>query len=1247
MSSPGAAVVSPNGAAAAQAPSTATSAVSAASDRAKQRQALLSKLTFDRRPSAILKAWSTPPKSVEDKTTEAAAEKTSPPDQQAATPDDGKPKATEKPLTEEEQAAKKAADKKKDDAARLKTEIDNLKQGVAELKRNVTLADWDAVAEFISTLDDAEQKSVYAQLLGSLLAGPPGQPKTRSGQIIGERNTIRASDVIALAEMCPAEKLDDSHIGRLGGLVNLCQVEGQAKYIFLDTLTEHVAVAAETQKITKRMAARILFAAGRVEQSQDFLPTIDDAIKQNDTEALDVLSDVFMRLHAKEREKTLLEQSWRAAQALLNREETEDTRREKALRRCVQLVPIIREELGDKWLTDSFTDEPERGMEILGAIGGTSARSMKEQMKNPDERVATLKLQQTAVDALLKIAPERARSWQNTLHLLAANWLREATYSVKYDRTTQRGSSMSRDMYGNYFWSQTSRSSSQSTGMPSPIPSGKVLDGRPGEDWLNFLDEGYRSRFSIETARLHLRVKEETEAFPYIEQLAATHKDDARGLVQEFLNVWAEKHDPNTQTRRTSIYMFSYGFSQRASGIPLTRSRQVRNLAELATWAERIRQLPLDDIDERWISAAFTRVHSSAEVYRLDDMQRIFGDVRNMEPKTLAGMLQTMRGNLAGIWRKPEVQQQNQTQRRKKDIEAEVVLGYESAYKLCQQALADHPDSWQLHLVDASLQHDRNDYRAELQNSSGYAEARKEALSGFRNAVTKYVSTVPDLKESEYSIEPFQFWFNASLGAPDLDKITQDRLPVLSQIPLIRQAIEELPKETRDKHLAMFANDLFTRMSRVNPAVKFRYVREGLAVVGEHEQAREARKVYDYYKDLVTEIKLEATLDGSPAVGHGKPFGLFVNLRHTKAIERESGGFARYLQNQNNGSRSSYNYGRPSENYRDKFEQTVRDALDEHFEVLSVTFQPETVSSRATAEEGWRTTSYAYVLLQARGPEIDRVAPLKLDLDFLDTTGYAVLPVESQALSIECGTTSPDSRPLKKLSVTQTLDERQAKNGKLVLEVKATAQGLVPELDQLLDLSFADFEVTESEDNGLSVSRFDPEVSEPVVVSDRLWTITLADRSTAADDARTFMFASARVPLSEEVWQRYDDADLVEVGQTVALQEQYDEPDRTQNAAVVVGLVLCLIFVLAWWLLRKPAVAPVTVDRFQMPESPTAFNVLSLLKDIERNNGLTSDSRTELATSINRIERYYFAEHRDGAAPDLQDMAESWVRKAR
>ena len=88
---------------------------------------------------------------------------------------------------------------------------------------------------------------------------------------------------------------------------------------------------------------------------------------------------------------------------------------------------------------------------------------------------------------------------------------------------------------------------------------------------------------------------------------------------------------------------------------------------------------------------------------------------------------------------------------------------------------------------------------------------------------------------------------------------------------------------------------------------------------------------------------------------------------HTREIERESGGFGKYLQNQTS-MMYAYNYGRPLENYRDKFEEAARIALDEHFEVLSVTFQEPDIHSRAAEEYGWRITPYAYLLLKPSGP---------------------------------------------------------------------------------------------------------------------------------------------------------------------------------------------------------------------------------------------------------------------------------------
>ena len=43
----------------------------------------------------------------------------------------------------------------------------------------------------------------------------------------------------------------------------------------------------------------------------------------------------------------------------------------------MELTPKIREALGQAWLEESFTSRPERGMEIIAAIGAASARGMQ------------------------------------------------------------------------------------------------------------------------------------------------------------------------------------------------------------------------------------------------------------------------------------------------------------------------------------------------------------------------------------------------------------------------------------------------------------------------------------------------------------------------------------------------------------------------------------------------------------------------------------------------------------------------------------------------------------------------------------------------------------------------------------------------------------------------------------------------------------------------------------------------------
>ena len=201
--------------------------------------------------------------------------------------------------------------------------------------------------------------------------------------------------------------------------------------------------------------------------------------------------------------------------------------------------------------------------------------------------------------------------------------------------------------------------------------------------------------------------------------------------------------------------------------------------------------------------------------------------------------------------------------------------------------------------------------------------------------------------------------------------------------------------------MSQFANNLFARMSPIPPELKFRYLEKGFEVVGDHPRAWEAKELYQYYKDLIGEIKLSIRLDGNEKVGTDL-FGIYIDLVHTAEIEREAGGFSKYVQNQKQ-MRYSYNYGRPEEDYQDKFAEGVEAALDEHFDVQSITFMnADGMESRPTNLPGWRVTPYAYVTLQAKGSEKDRVPPVSIDLDFLDTSGFVVIPVESTELVIDC-----------------------------------------------------------------------------------------------------------------------------------------------------------------------------------------------------------------------------------------------------
>ena len=990
------------------------------------------------------------------------------------------------------------------------------------LQRDVTLGRWPNVRTFLDSLPEKERKGAYEHLLKTL----PRHPKTRNQRIpanLQEKNRFSFTDALELASLAP-EGFDKKQTKLLAPIVKRALDEGSVPEELVRLLGLEVNKPEAQQRLDRREAALLLTALGKDTEIGVFLPTASDAEKANDREALNLLARHALAMYAKEKRSVWLETAWRVTQAALAKGEVSEEEKKEALRRAVELAPKVREELGPAWLADSFTQRPARGMEIIATIGGQVAKGFQDKPRDSAYRAAGLKLQKTAVDALLREAPELAQEWRPSLGLLASGWIVEAAHSYRNSKTTSFGPMMERDAFGNIFWTSSRRGGG---GQVTAIEPEDLLEAQPTGRWVELLDDALRPHFTTVSAQLWLKVNKHDEAFPYIERLAETNPRKAKDLAHEFLRVWMRNNNPNVN-RRTNFYMFAYGFNQRANGIPLTRSKQERNLEELAGYVERLRALPIGGVDGALLSQAFVAAHSKAEVYRLETIERVFGDVAELDPRLLGQLLGGMRSNLATVWRRPDVQEENKTRRTQKETLEEVARGYATARTIAEEAVDARGRHWSLLAALATIKHDENNFAKERKRDSKFSGERKKAFELFAEGADHYASVVEDFRLDQETADPFTLWFYAALGASDLGAIDEETVVAKKQLPLIKEAMAALPDGFRERHQAMFANLLFTRMSAVKPQIKFRYLQAGFDVIGDHPQAVEAKKVWDYYQDLVRELKLETVVEGSTQVGT-EPFGVRVDIVHSPELERESGGFQKYATNQNNAA-YAYNYGRPTENYRDKFHDAAIAALRENFEILSVTFNSEKMDSLRTDSPEWRRTPYAYMLLQARGPQIDRIPTIQMDFDFLDTSGFTVLPIGTSPVAIDASA-APAERPFADVQVTQLLDERKIEEGKVLLEIKAKSKGLVPELDTFLALETPGFAVKKTDDQGAAVMRFsdDPEMIE----SERVWLISLEPEG----GSRTGVFRFGK-PVREDVtatYQRYNDADLETVPAEVAL----------------------------------------------------------------------------------------------------------------
>jgi hypothetical protein len=532
-----------------------------------ERMTRLRVLIYDRRPSAILKAWSEPPKSAEEK--KAELEKNNvPAANPAATP------AAATPVADASAAPPVAqTEQQKAEAAKKEAESKKLEAELAELQRQVTLSHWPDVKAYFAGIPAEEGKEGYAQMLRSL-ANPPGHTSgDRRIQVPGvgtadEENVFELNDVFGLATACP-HKIDKDLVRMLAPMLRRANQSGTV-------LTEIVArfkIEADKPEqeavLNRRRCAQLLEATGLVHELKPFLPTLEEAVTAKDAEGINLLARYQLAIYQVDRKPVLLEEAWKILQASLALTEAEKADQEETLKLAVDLAPKLKKEVGEAWLEQSFTEQTQRGIAILAKIGSLASTSLKNQPQSPDARLQTLRLQKTAAEALLKASPERAKEWHDTLALLAQTWQREAEFARAAAPSTSFVPRMQRDQWGNFYYMNSDGEMEmgqrpQRQGSAQPISVADILEVAPSDAWLSNVDAAIQPRFQAIFAGLYLKVAEEDRAFPYIERLAATHPDLAKELAHEHIRLWTTSHDPNASRRYSNPYIFMYGFERKA-----------------------------------------------------------------------------------------------------------------------------------------------------------------------------------------------------------------------------------------------------------------------------------------------------------------------------------------------------------------------------------------------------------------------------------------------------------------------------------------------------------------------------------------------------------------------------------------------------------------------------------------------------------------------------------------------------------
>lgn len=1102
------------------------------------------------------------------------------------------------------------------------------------------LGDWPQVRAQLAALPPDLARGIYEKILADLAERP--------------KNGVRLDDVFALADAAPGP-LTDLDLRKLGQMLGQVVAPSEGFWV-ADRLTRGTERLGGQDPARRLAAGRLLLAGGFRDLARQYLPAGADLEQVADEGLRQEIAAFLAAEQATElAQRDQISRIWDDNVALLRSEKrVGEGDKSKAAAEMLRVLTQVSPAVLSGTFADLMKAQPDIALKLVGGL----ARKIQNESNAPAaQRMDNLRAQTVLANLLAEQPDAGAEPWNQVLAMLAESWMAEVEQT---------------------FGRQAGGARRPNRNSASEIDPEELLQLAPGGKWLAALPDSLRGRFDATLARAIIVSANFELAADRIVELAGRHPAAGVALAEDFLVGWGQAHSPQLSPELRA----RYGLPEDAR-IPITPVMMERNIDSLARMMAVFRQAGVAPRDQAKVVNAFDLAYSNAEAYRDTHIERVFGPTAKMDEPLFFLLAQKMHANLGDRWRRPDVQRGALTRRNEAQTYAMAEAGYGSLLKMIDDWQAGRPDAYKARLLGAVVLNDWADFEtyqdlAPMEPAKRLVAAKEKALQSqdyFQRAADAYGRQVTSLQANELSIDPYLSWFNAILGINSNGQVNLSKPMNRAGLGRIRAAILALPGRLAPTHMGQLAKSLNGRLNDQNNPLhedlKYRYLASTLVVTKDDPFSLGLKKRADYLDELLSEIRVQTRVDGPNTVGSNQEFGIIVSVLHTEAMGRVAR-FGQYLSNDVTAVAARTKRRGPQvvkgpepQGPRDELQLKLTEGLAPFFDIRSITFAAADVKPRPSARPGWEETTLAYILVRAKDASVDKIPPVQMELRFIDLTGPVTIPATSAETLLKVAAGKPVPRPADKLEVTQTLDTRQfAINGSLSLEVAASALGLVPELEDLLDLTplagVAKVRQITALDP-LMVKELNTWGEQVAPRTERRWSITLdGDAIRVADRATDVPFPTVKAAHALTVWRTYDDIDPVVLTKSSVLLDRvkvapgagYVAPVAEDDLTyLTLGLAAVTAFV-GWLVFRKrdngPR-APRARDVFKLPATLDGFSVVALLRKLGTSPlvKFSAAQQAELQADIERVQVGCFGGAATLSDTELKTLAEKWLRQLR